>query len=108
MSGTTTGGMRLSTGFGRSYEIPGTVVEAHAGRPVRDALRAIMDEHVHDPEIRELLTDPSLAIELFAEERDGSLHESPLHQTDQWDRVVEKLEGKELEVAMARTHRGGA
>ena len=108
MSTKTTGGMRLTLGFGRSYEISGDEVTRHAGRPVQDALRAIMDEHIHDSEIRERLAEPSLALELFAENEDGSLHESPLHRTDSWDRVVDKLEGKELEVAMARRHRGGA
>ena len=107
MSTKTTGGMRLSMGFGRSYTIPGAVVEQYANRPVHEALRAMAEEHLHDPEIRDLLSEPSLALELYAEDRDGALHESPLHRTDDWNRVVDKLEGKELEVAMARTHRGG-
>lgn len=99
--------MRVVAGVGREYVLPEDVVSRYANDDVEHAIRGLIQEEIKDEELLELIDDRRTAIELFAEGDDGHVHEEPLSRRDPFQRVLDRLDGKECEVAMARTHRGG-
>jgi len=101
------GKLRITAGAGEGYEVDPEVAAKHSGQPVRDALLSIIQDEVHDPELRQMLLEPRLALELYGEDEDGQPQEVPLSPTERWDQVLQKLEKADVEVGIARSHAGG-
>jgi hypothetical protein len=93
--------------MGRSHTVPADVVERYADRRVGEALRAIAEEELHDRGMCRLLEESNVAVELYARGHDGEHHEQPLSAEESWNRVVGALDSRELEVSLARAHKGG-
>jgi hypothetical protein len=107
MTGKARGRLRISVGAGEGYEITSEVAARHSGKPIRDALIDIIQDEVHDPELRQILLEPRLALELYGQDEDGEPQEVPLSPTEQWDRILGQLEKADVEVGIARSHAGG-
>jgi hypothetical protein len=64
---------------------------------------------IRDPELRKLVDDPDVTLELWAEDERGETRELPLSVHDDWSRVTHFLDEAEetVEVGIAKNHRGG-
>jgi hypothetical protein len=101
------GKLSLVAGVSPIRELDRETAGRFAGQTVETALSRIIEEEVRDPQLRALLDEPRLALELSANDGSGELLETPLSPTDSWQRVLDVLESADAELGIARTHEGG-
>ena len=105
------GRLRFVAGAGRPREIPDEAAAGHSGK-VEDVLRKLVAEGtIQDPqrEYATMLRNPRVVFELSSEGPDGQDVETPLASDEAWDKVLKGLqEGKDQEIGMAVSHKGGA
>ena len=100
------GKLRITPGAGEPLEVDPEVVAGYHGR-VDDVLSRIVGEHIRDPGLLAMLSDDGMVLEQYAEGPDGCCEEQVLSPTSDWDDIKQKLEQGDLEIGVARAHKGG-
>ena len=107
MSSNGKGSLFLAAGVGKRYTISGETASKYSGLEVEDALGKLIREEIQDPELLALLEEPTSVLELFSEDHEGRVTETPLSRADSWNRIMETMAQEECEISLARRHRGG-
>ncbi len=99
------GKLRITPGAGEPLEVDPEVVAGYHGH-VNDVLSRIVAEHIRDPGLLAMLSDAGMVLEQYAEGPDGC-EETPLSPTSDWDEIKQRLEQGDVEIGVARAHKGG-
>jgi len=96
--------LRIFAGVGDGIEIDAQSVAQYSGQSIYQAIASVTEQF---PELRAMLEDPRLALEVFGSDADGALHESPVSPSDPFEQVLDLLEEADVELGIARSHAGG-
>ncbi len=99
-------GITLTLGAGQAIQMPFDEVSGLHG-PVEDVVRRLERELIHDADLKAMLEDPSTVYELFTTAADGTSEEVPVSPHDEWQELIRKAEEQEVELGLARSHKGG-
>lgn len=106
MEGKKKGKLRISAGAGEGYEVDSEVVAGFSGR-TGDALQQLIDEHVRDPELRRLLAEPNIVLELSGNDEEGEFQSALSADSDWQEGVVNGLVEGDRRLGLRRVHQGG-
>ena len=99
----------LTVGAGAGRDIPLTRLEGEKGTP-REILTRIAEEELHDGELRRVLAEPRLALDVYAETPEGEKQQHVLSPDyEDWGAVFERLRAAgKAELNVQVSHAGGA
>ena len=96
--------LRIFAGAGDGIEIDAPSAVQYSGQSIYQAIASLTEQF---PEMRAMLDDPRLALEVFGSDADGDLRESPVSPSDPFEQVLDLLEEDDVELGIARSHAGG-